>query len=171
MAKVIRTPERSNIDLFASKKWFNFIMNMQMVALSTINIMMKQVVLFFYPLLTLIFGMSTFCSNYSSTSLWHSVNIFPKNFKTNVIPCLLQLKPKAFLWMYNRSVQFIFQLAQICSMELRTSPSFLMFQQIPSVAGSSGNSSFYGYCNGQFNKNNWNLLNMPSVLIILATTV
>ncbi len=46
-----------------------------------------------------------------------------------------------------------------------------MFQQIPSIAGSSGNSSFYGYCNGQFNKNNWNLLNMPSVLTILATTV
>ncbi len=46
-----------------------------------------------------------------------------------------------------------------------------MFQQIPSIVGSSGNSSFYGYCNGKFNKNNWNLLNMPSVLIILATIV
>ena len=55
--------------------------------------------------------MSTFCSNYSSTSLRHIVNIFPENFNTNFIPCLLQLKPKAFLWMYNRSVQFIFQLA------------------------------------------------------------
>ncbi len=49
--------------------------------------------------------------DYSSTSLWHSVNIFPENFNTNVITLLLQLKPKAFLWMYNRSVQFIFQLA------------------------------------------------------------
>ncbi len=42
---------------------------------------------------------------------------------------------------------------QICSMALRSglwgaSPSFSMFQQIPSVAGSSGNSSVYGYCNG-----------------------
>ncbi len=65
----------------------------------------------FNPLLTLIFGMSTFCSNYSRTYLWHSVDIFPENVNNNVIPCLLQLKPKAFLWMYNRSVQFIFQLA------------------------------------------------------------
>ncbi len=32
------------------------------------------------------------------------------------------------------------------------SPSFLMVQQIPSIEGSSGNSSFYGYYNGQFNK-------------------
>ncbi len=54
---------------------------------------------------------------------------------------------------------------------VKVSPSFPMFQQIPSVSGSSGNSSFYGYCNGQFNKNNWNLLNMPSVLTILVTTV
>ncbi len=38
------------------------------------------------------------------------------------------------------------------------SPSFSMFQQIPSIADSSW---VYGYYNGQFNKNNWNLLNMP----------
>ncbi len=50
-------------------------------------------------------------------------------------------------------------------------PSFSMFLQIPSIAGSSGNSSFYGYCNSQFNKNNWNLLTMANVLTILATTV
>ncbi len=54
--------------------------------------------------------MSTYYSNYSRTSLWHGVNVFPENFNTNVIPCLLQLKPKSFLWMYIRSVQS-FQLA------------------------------------------------------------
>ncbi len=66
---------------------------------------------YFNPLLTLIFGMSTFCSNYNTASLWHSINIFPENFNTNIIPCLLQLKPKAFVWMHQRSVQLIFQLA------------------------------------------------------------
>ena len=82
---------------------------MQMVALSTTNIRCSELYCF-YPLLTLTFGMSTFCSNYSSTSLWHSINTFPENFNTNVISCLLQLKPKAFLWMYKRSVRFLFQL-------------------------------------------------------------
>ncbi len=68
-----------------------------------------------------------------------SVNIFPENFNTIVIPCLLQLKPKALLWMYNRSVQFIFQLAPnlLDGVEVRTLRG--PFQQIPSVAGSSGN--------------------------------
>ncbi len=51
------------------------------------------------------------------------------------------------------------------------SPSFSMFQKIASAAGSSGNSLFNGYCNGQFNKNNWNLLNMPSVLTISCIQV
>ncbi len=56
---------------------------------------------------------------------------------------------------------------QICSTGLRsglwgTNPSFSMFQQIPSIAGSSGNTPFYRYCNGQFNKNNWNLLNLSA---------
>ncbi len=94
---------------------------MQMVALNTTNIRWRESYCF-YPLLTLIFGMSNFCSNYSSTSLWHSVNIFPENFNTNVILCFLQLKPKAFLWMYNRSVQFIFQLAPnlVDGVEVRT---------------------------------------------------
>ncbi len=94
---------------------------MQMVALSTTNIRWSESYCF-YPLLTLIFGASTFWSNYSSTSLWHGVNIFPEHFNTNVIPCLLQLKPKAFLWMYNRSVQFIFQLAPnlLDGVEVRT---------------------------------------------------
>lgn len=43
--------------------------------------------------------------------IYDQYTVFPKNFHTNVIPCLLQLKPKAFLWLHNRSVQFIFQLA------------------------------------------------------------
>ncbi len=33
------------------------------------------------------------------------------NSNINVIPCLLKLKPKAFPWIYNKTVQFIFQLA------------------------------------------------------------
>ncbi len=89
--------------------------------------------------------MSTFCSNYSSTSLWHSVNIFPENVNTKVIPCLLQLKPKAFLWMYNRSVQFIFQLVLnlLDGVEVRTlrgpvhhfpcSSRFLPSQVVPAI--------------------------------------
>ncbi len=79
---------------------------------------------------------------------------------------------KGFL-LYNRSVQFISQFAQICWMGLRSgvwggSPSFSVFQQILSAAGISSNSSFYGYCNVQFNKNNRKLLNTPSVLTILV---
>ncbi len=84
--------------------------------------------------------MSTFCSNHSSTSLWHSVNIFPENFNTNVIPWLLQLKPK-----YNRSVQFISQLAPnlLDGVEVRTlrgpvhhfqcSSRFLLSQVVPAI--------------------------------------
>ncbi len=55
---------------------------------------------------------------------------------------------------------------QICSTGLRsglwgTNPSFSVFQQIPSIADSSGFIFvlFYGFYNGKFNKNNWNLLN------------
>ncbi len=61
-------------------------------------------------------------SNDISTYLWHSVNIFPENFNTNVIPCLLQLKPTAFLSMYDRAVQFIFRLAPnlLDGVEVRT---------------------------------------------------
>ena len=117
---------------------------MQMVALSMTNIRWSKSDCF-YPLLTIILGMSTFCSNYSSTSLWHSVNIFPENFNTKVIPCLLQLKPKAFLWMYNRSVKFIFQLAPnlVDGVEVRTlrgpvnyfqcSSRFLLLQVVPAL--------------------------------------
>ncbi len=93
--------------------------------------------------LTWIFGMSTFCSNYSITSLWHSVSIFPKNFNTNFIPCLLQHKPMAFFWMYNRSVQLFSNSPQICLMELwsglwEAKPSicscrFLPSQVVPAI--------------------------------------
>ncbi len=143
---------------------------MQMLALSTANIRWRESYCF-YPLLPLILVKSTFCSNYSRTSLLHSVSVFPENLNTNVIPCLLQLKPKAFLWMYNRSVQFIFQLTPnlLDGVEVRTLNGPV--QQIPSIAGSYGYSSFYGYYNDHFNKNNWNLLNMSNVLLFLATTV
>ncbi len=119
------------------------------------------------------------CSSFAAITAAHLSGIVskynPEKFNTNVVPCLLQFKPKAFLWMYNKSVQFIFQTAPnlLEGVEVWTlrGPSFSMFLQIPSIAGSSGNSSFYGYCNGQFNTNNWNLLTMANVLTILATTV
>lgn len=47
----------------------------------------------FYLLIFLIFGISTFCKVWS---------YFPESFNTNVIPCLLQLKPMTFLWLDNR---------------------------------------------------------------------
>ncbi len=141
VAKIVRTPDRSeNIDwyFFASKTWLNFIMFVKHAdGCSEHNkYQMNLVILFLF--VTFIFGMFTFCSNYSSTSLWHSVNIFPENLYTNVIPCLLQLKPKAFLWMYNRSVQFSLfsnfaQWGWGPDFE-GASPSLSMFQQIPSVA-------------------------------------
>lgn len=55
----------------------------------------------FYLLLHLIF----------SAPLWRRVSIFAGKFSTNVIPCLLQLKPKVFHWIHNRTAQFIFQVA------------------------------------------------------------
>jgi len=85
-----------NIEFFASKTWFMFFRHADGCSWAQTNIRWSESYCF-YPLLTLIFGMSTFCR---STSLWHSVNIFPENY---VIPCLMQLKPKAFLWIYNRS--------------------------------------------------------------------
>ncbi len=106
-------------------------------------------------LVTLIFGMSTFCSNYSSASLWHSV-----------IPCLLQLKPKAFVWMHKRSVQLIFQLApnlldgvEVCTLRgsvhhFQYSRRFLSAQVVIAEV------SFMGIIMAN-SKNNWNLLNMP----------
>lgn len=47
----------------------------------------------FQPLWTLILSLS-------AAHLWHSVNIFPENFNTNVLPCFLQTMPKrlSFEW-------------------------------------------------------------------------
>ncbi len=116
------------------------------VALSQTNIRWSELY-YYYPLLTLTFGMSTFFSDYIN---WYSVNIFPENINTNVIPCLLQLKPKAFLWMYNRSVQFIFQLAPSlldgvevwtlrCSVHhFQCSGRFLPSQVFPTIVSSMG---------------------------------
>ncbi len=81
---------------------------------------------------------------------------------------------KGFAWMYNRSVQFIFQLSPnlLDGVEVRTLRG--PFQQIPSVAGHSGNfigkslKKIIGIIIAKL-KNNKNLLNMPSVLTILAT--
>ncbi len=87
VAKIVRPLDRF------WKYWPFLLPNMQMVALSTTTIRLKWVILFLSTL-TLIFGMSTFCSNYSCTSLWHSVKIYPGTFNTNVIQCLLQLKLK-----------------------------------------------------------------------------
>ncbi len=109
----------------------------------------------FYSLLNLIFGMSS--------RIWHSVSTFPENFKTNVIPCLLQLQPKA---VYKRFVHFIFWWGW-----RPANPSFSMIQLIPSNAGSSGNSCFMGIVMASSTKQLKPLLNMPSVLIILATTL
>ncbi len=80
--------------------------NMQMVALSTTNIRWNESYCF-YPLLTLIFGMSTF----SAITAAHLSGIVSIYFLRTSTLMLKQLKPKAFLWMYYRSVQFIFQLA------------------------------------------------------------
>ncbi len=131
----------------------------------------------FHSMAPLIFGMSTLCSNYSSTSLWHSVNIFPENFNTNSIPCLLQLKPKAFLWMYNRSVQFIFQLGPnlLDGVDVWTlrgpvhhfqcSSRFLPPQVVLAIV------CFIGIEMANSTKTTETALNLPRVLIILNTTV
>lgn len=91
-----------------------------------------------------------------------SVNIFPNNFLTNVLSCLLQLKPKAFLWMW--AVHFIFQV-----------PPNL--HGVPDFDGASSSSSGIRQLeellcfDWQFSKNNWNLLHMPRVLTILTYSV
>ncbi len=111
----------------------------------------KRVILF-YPLLTLIFDMSTFCS---STSLWHSVNYFLTSRLTLSLAFCNSSQRLSFEC--NRSVQFILQRTPdlLDGVEVRASRGksiIFMFPQIPSVAGSSGYSSFYGYFNGKFNK-------------------
>ncbi len=91
--------------------------NMQMVALSTTNIRWSESYCF-YPLLTLIFGMSTF----SAITAAHLSGIVSIYFLRTSTLMLKQLKPKAFLWMYYRSVQFIFQLTPnlLDGVEVRT---------------------------------------------------
>ncbi len=151
MATIVRTPDRSeNIDLlFASRTWFHFIMCMKHAdgCSEPTNIRWSESYCF----------LSSFNFNilvyppFAAIAAAHlsGDNIFPENFNTNVIPCLLQLKPKAFLWIYNRSVYFPTRPKFVrwgWGPDFEgASPSFSMFQQIPSVAGSSGNSLFYGY--------------------------
>jgi len=97
-------------------------------------------------------------------------HIFPENFNTDVIPCILQFKPKAFLSFFL--FQFIFHVAPkfLDGVEVWTlwGPvhNFQSFQQIPSIAGSSSNSLFYGYCKGQFNKNNSFLVQLYTFLCL-----
>ncbi len=135
--KIVRISDRSeNIDLLSLQNMISFHnVHEKCRWLFWAQQISDEVNRTFYPLLTLIFGMSTFCSNYSSTSLWHGVNIFPENFNTHVVPCLLQLKPKAFLWMYNRSVQFIFQLAdiEVPVQRFQCSSRFLPLQVVPAI--------------------------------------
>ncbi len=124
-----------------------------MVALSTTNIRWSELYCF-YPLLTLILGMSTFC-NYKITKFNYKIAITKlqnsaitacnTNKTSTLMLCLLQLKTKAFLWMYNRSVQFIFQLAPnlLSGVEVRTlrgpvhnfqcSSRFLPSQVVPAI--------------------------------------
>ncbi len=90
VAKIIITPDRSEKKFFlaflASKTWFHFTMFMKHAdGCSEHNkYQMKWVILF---LSTFNFNIwyVHFFSNYSSTPLWHSVNIFPENFNTNVV--------------------------------------------------------------------------------------
>ncbi len=92
VAKIIRTTDRSeNIDLFAFKTWFHFLTFMKHAdGCSEQNkYQIKRSHTFLYPLLTLIF-----CSNYSSTHLWHSVSMFPENLNSNLMPCLLHLSQR-----------------------------------------------------------------------------
>lgn len=76
---------------------------------------------------SVMFGFSSFRSRNSSSRLWQSVDVLPENLSTDVITWLQQLKTKTFLWMKNKNVYFILQLAQICWMGLTpesSSPSF-----------------------------------------------
>ncbi len=94
----------------------------------------------------------------NSTSLWHSINIFPENFNTNMLSHAFCNSSQRLSFEYNRSVQFIFQLAPnlLDGVEVWTLRGpvhhFQCSSRILSITGSSGNSSFYGYFNGQFTK-------------------
>lgn len=68
----------------------------------------------------------SFCSTCSSSSFWHSVRMFAENLNTNVLPWLLQLQPKVFLWPDNRFL----------------SPSrFPLLQVVPTIVRHSFNES------------------------------
>ncbi len=147
---------------------------MQMVALSTTNIRWSESYCFYQLLiLILIFGMSTF-SVIRAAHLSGTVSIYFLGTSTLI---LKQFKQKAFLWMYNRSVQFIFQLSpnllDECEVQTLRGPAhhFQSIQQslpsqvVPEIV------CFIGIAMANSKKKNWNLLNMLTVLIILATTV
>ncbi len=76
--------------------------------------------------------------------------------------------------MYNRSVQFIFQLSpnlldecevQTPAHHFQSIQQSLPSQVVPAIV------CFIGIAMANSKKKNWNLLNMLTVLIILATTV
>lgn len=116
-----------------------------MFALSTTNIRLNESYCF-YSFITLIFVMSSFCSNYSSTFLWHSVSIFPENLL--ILSHDFCYSRQRISFEYTVSVQFIFQLA----------PNLLNAVQVRTFGvpvdnfQCSADHSFYRFCNGQFNK-------------------
>lgn len=93
------------LTLFSSKTWFYVKMFMK-PALSTSEPYCC------YPLLILKLGLSTFWSSYSSTSLWHQVDIVvPEKlqhcFNTNDIPGLLLWRNMiVWHWEWNRPSSF-----------------------------------------------------------------
>lgn len=72
-------------------------------------------------------------SNYRSTSHWHSVNLFPEKFNTNVIPCNSS-QMLSFECTIALSSSFS-NMPKMCSMDW--GPDFSRLQLIPSVAGTS----------------------------------
>ncbi len=86
-------------------------------------------------------------SKYSSTSLWRSVSIFPENFNTNVISS----QKLSFQWTIDLSSLFSKFAGWGWGPDFE-GQSIIFNVQVPFVAGSSGNSSFYGYYNDQLNK-------------------
>ncbi len=143
------------LTFFASKTLFNFIMLMKhadgcsehnkyqvkwvILFLSTFNfnigyVHLLQLQNYKIQLQNCNYKITKF-SNYSSNT----------NKTSTLMLCLLQLKTKAFLWMYNRSVQFIFQLAPnlLSGVEVRTlrgpvhnfqcSSRFLPSQVVPAI--------------------------------------
>ncbi len=101
-----------------------------------------------HTLLTLIFGMSTFItaahlSGIVSTYFLRTSTLMLSHAFCNSCNSTQRLSFECTIDLYN----LFSNSPQICSMRLRSglwgaSPSFSMFQQIPSISGSSGNSSF-----------------------------